>query len=520
MFYAYFFKRYTEANPDAWVLLGSFTSKLTLVRVVVKRGKRREVLNDKSSQNADKIIDVMEASDAAHQPLLMLFDGPPNYVPPLRTPSGERDVRMACFTSPNEGWFKMTESEDESTWLYMPLWTREEVGAAATALGLALDDEKLTDRFTVFGGEASMCLHLCENEVQLKKKLLQEKISGVDRSDAVVKLLSYDECEEKHNRVIHYEPDEDATYYNPRIASTFVEHMLVRSALKLTDNKKQRFIRMLAGVSEAGALRGYFFEARAHQILGCGLVTIYARPLDTDSGTEREEIKIDCSGSSEPNYFSYPPSPGCIPEGAYNVPTTKTLPAIDAFYLPKTLSEDREKKQTAQEWSQLERLLLFQMTVSMHHPVKASALVDVLAKLGLLDIVQSNPSRAALVFVVSTENEARFERQPIVGVAAEGPVEWISGVEPKRATELRAQGVMTIEQALEALQKNTLTPPQRKLVLRHRQAIECTGMLKQVPQYMWGRPERLVAMWTWWRHPRRCCVVARSFVGWLRVFGW
>lgn len=161
------------------------------------------------------------------------------------------------------------------------------------------------------------------------------------------------------------------------------------------------------------------------------------------------------------------------------------MTAIDSFYLPKTPAADRDLKGSAQEWIKKERLLLFQVTVAHNHPVKAAALVDVLSKLGLLETVENDPPRAALVFVVPKENEADFKQQKIESVVTEGSVELINGIGPDRAKTMRRLRLGTIQKALKALRAGKLTTC-KKLVQRHQQAIECADMLDLLPQYVWG----------------------------------
>lgn len=287
MFYAYFFKRYLAECPATWIIMAAFSSRSKLMEVAVKKG---DIYESKLGDpvNLELIRVTIEAARSKGCSLLMLCDGPPMMM--------RRDVQMVCFTS-NEDWYKETEKEAESTWLYMPLWTFEELGTASVALDLGLDDDMLAARFDVFGGEARMCLHPYE-KVLLKKEGLQTRIKEINRLEEVRQLLRSEECEKKRHRLIYYKPDELAIRYVPRIASTFVEHMLLKNALRLSEDERLGFIQVLAGVGEAGALRGYFFEARVHKVLGEGLVEINARRLDDST---RKTLTVDCSDSSGVN---------------------------------------------------------------------------------------------------------------------------------------------------------------------------------------------------------------------------
>ncbi|KAG3246629.1 hypothetical protein PI124_g8653 [Phytophthora idaei] len=91
-------------------------------------------------------------------------------------------------------------------------------------------------------------------------------------------------------------------------------------------------------------------------------------------------------------------------------------------------------------------ILMLQMTISMTHPVKASGILSVLEKLGLLEVVNSDPKRAALVFVVPKSTTSSFKRQEIVPEATDSsPVKSIKGIGPVAEPGIVENGVEQIK---------------------------------------------------------------------------
>lgn len=89
---------------------------------------------------------------------------------------------------------------------------------------------------------------------------------------------------------------------------------------------------------------------------------------------------------------------------------------IDVIFLEKKdVPEDHEvtEKEAAQRNSN-HTLLLFQIADSRTHDVNASEIINVLAKLGLLEEVNNDPTRVALVFVVPKNLVDDYKRQKIV----------------------------------------------------------------------------------------------------------
>ncbi|KAF4149947.1 hypothetical protein GN958_ATG00886 [Phytophthora infestans] len=81
----------------------------------------------------------------------------------------------------------------------------------------------------------------------------------------------------------------------------------------------------------------------------------------------------------------------------------------------------------------------------MTHPVNAFGIMLALEKLGLLEVVHRDLTRAALVFVVLKEKERDFKRQEIVSAATGcSPVKSIKGIGPVTERMLAAREIHTV----------------------------------------------------------------------------
>ncbi|KAG6954582.1 hypothetical protein JG687_00011717 [Phytophthora cactorum] len=156
-------------------------------------------------------------------------------------------------------------------------------------------------------------------------------------------------------------------------------------------------------------------------------------------------------------------------------PESTRFESINGFYLPKMKPTGSSTVVTAEDviaWNTdaKNRVILFQMTISMTHPVKASGILSVLEKLGLLEVINSDPKRAALVFVVPKSTTSSFKRQEIVPEATDNsPVKSIKGIGPVAERNLPAKAILSRAQRnLESMRDKTYSEA-----------------MAQIPQYAW-----------------------------------
>ncbi|KAG3063893.1 hypothetical protein PC122_g18715 [Phytophthora cactorum] len=161
--------------------------------------------------------------------------------------------------------------------------------------------------------------------------------------------------------------------------------------------------------------------------------------------------------------------------GPYHKPESTRFESINGFYLPKMKPTGSSTVVTAEDviaWNTdaKNRVILFQMTISMTHPVKASGILSVLEKLGLLEVINSDPKRAALVFVVPKSTTSSFKRQEIVPEATDNsPVKSIKGIGPVAERNLPAKAILSRAQRnLESMRDKTYSEA-----------------MAQIPQYAW-----------------------------------
>lgn len=251
IFNAYFFKRYSDASSDEWVLLASFDADSNATRVVSKRGG---VVNEEEdpAKTSSLIVEAMKAADTAGERLLLLLDGPPESLSLFRALSGKRQPwRMVCFTGPNTLWQAVNLVHGEGTTLYMPPWTIKELGVACMKLGLDMDDDELENRFYVYGGDARMCLHPDSDFVKREEEALRAKIAGITTVDAIQQVLLSPAFNSKRDGLIHFEPDERATHYSWNIASRFVKIELMKNMFQLAESDRAELFESFRSLYEA-----------------------------------------------------------------------------------------------------------------------------------------------------------------------------------------------------------------------------------------------------------------------------
>lgn len=136
IFLLYFFKRFREENPHVTIVTAAFTRIDTLLTCMVyEPGCAKGEVYD--------YVPFLEDC-------LYVYDGTP--------PSHAVRERMITFTAPRRTFFESIEEADAHTFLYMPMWTLDELNNAVCILGKDISDDILRERFEKFGGVARYCL--------------------------------------------------------------------------------------------------------------------------------------------------------------------------------------------------------------------------------------------------------------------------------------------------------------------------------------------------------------------------
>ncbi|KAG3004983.1 hypothetical protein PC110_g645 [Phytophthora cactorum] len=363
---------------------------------------------------------------------------------------------MVVFTSPNVEWLRVVRKDDCT--IYMPLWTCEELQEAASAVGLkgssgvnCITDDIIEERFYSFGGVARECLLQEEALAEFKKRDLNKEIEQIRDVEEFSHLVDGVGNRSACHRVLHYVPGEDTRWVDTKLASPFVGENLALHLLKSVKNDKKSLHTSLEGIPEGASLCVRLFEAETHEQLARGCKFEPRLLRDTTAGRTTAT------------------------RGPYHKPESTRFESINGFYLPKMKPTGSSTVVTAEDviaWNTdaKNRVILFQMTISMTHPVKASGILSVLEKLGLLEVINSDPKRAALVFVVPKSTTSSFKRQEIVPEATDNsPVKSIKGIGPVAERNLPAKAILSRAQRnLESMRDKTYSEA-----------------MAQIPQYAW-----------------------------------
>ncbi|KAE9043581.1 hypothetical protein PR003_g3485 [Phytophthora rubi] len=429
VFYAYFFERYRKEHPNTWIIAMAFEEKQVKKLTVAAVGKepvyyRSNVGHhlDQATLEAEKWENATE-DGVTDKRVLFLCDGPPDI-------SRRQSV---VFTNPSKRWHKV--SRKFYCDYYMPLWTLDELQEAATLLNYPISDDLIKERFEKFGGIARECL--CLDPVISKKAELDltKQMNAIFDPNELRKLLL--EYETSHY-LVHYAPKANRAFTGRQLASDFVEQKLQERMLTKSYEQREDLRNLISSWEGAYSLRGWIFEVDAHEKLRQGntLHGLTLPVVEHEEAYDKVWVQFHIEKREQIDVFDAENlSPSLAKCGPYHKPNAKNWASIDYFYLPKMEMSRKVTKADIAQWcnSTDKRLLLFQMTVAETHPVKASGVLNVLEKLGLL----SHLELVALVFVVPKKLLQTFRRQEIVGIPTTGTasVHSIAGI-GKRIAEL------------------------------------------------------------------------------------
>ncbi|KAE9329790.1 hypothetical protein PF008_g15860 [Phytophthora fragariae] len=492
VFYAYFFNRLREREPNTWIIAISFKREnIAEIAVYKGRGDPEEIDTDVTSETEAAIGKVLKEA-RANKKVLFLCDGRPTKIWRLN--------QMVVFTSPNEKWLRAVRKTYST--LFMPLWTFEELREAALLLSLAgpsgvkcISDDDLETRFNTFGGVARECLSVNEADVDLAKWDITEEVKMISDLDEFRNAFKGVPSRFYCHRLLHYVPvDESAMKRRTKLASPFVVELIGKSILASTINNRNMIRMLLDGVPEGASLAGWLFEASAHEALqgGCTLQLRLLENSDTTSKgreVQRELKEVEIAATEAPDVFKMNDlSPKTAKIGPYHKPELKQFESIDSFYLAQMNCDGTDDIST---WNIKNDLILFQMTISETHPVNASGIIKVLEKLELLESVKNNPKRVALVFAVPHDIADSFKLQKIVHeeVSDSDPVFAIRGIGKTTTKKLEECSIYKISEPRAAIEMNTLPP---KVVSSSALAnLKCmrdssySDAMAKIPQYVW-----------------------------------
>lgn len=404
VFYVYFFRRYRREHPDTTLVTAAFSKSCTLSKCsVYSPGKDEGVSSDKIPCLGGNV--------------LYLYDGAPGVQAPDHN-------RFVCFTCPDESWLAEMEKSGLHTRIYMPLWSLEELRRANVLLEAGIDDAELTRRFRFFGGCVRFCLHYNSRFVENAESSIRFKIGKTEDFAGLIRYLKGDfrSGPDFSHHVVHLIPESKLVHpfadsARPVIASIEIMNLLDDAAGSEMTDDKTRIVRALGSISDARPFLGLAFENHCAALLG------------------------EYVGSATASLLGAPPLPINIRSGEFmRVPRNRE--SIDG-YVHETGGE-------------VERLIMFQITLAPTHPVNATGLLDQIERLDLQS--RLHQVHLALVFVVPERNGLTGQQivnLPPFGNMGETSVRSMKGIGSIKEDDLRKRGIETVSQLEIEMAKNS-----------------------------------------------------------------
>ncbi|KAK1943306.1 hypothetical protein P3T76_004702 [Phytophthora citrophthora] len=399
---------------------------------------------------------------------------------------------MVVFTSPTD---PLRLSWRYRHTYYLPPWTLEELQLAASVLDYPFSDDKIENRFWKFGGVARNCFMLDPGRLPCELDELTKPTEVITCREALDKLLVGVPMDDRHRYFLHYEPKGDGRQWDTKLVSAMVREKLAKRLFSIIKGRMNQAQDLLLGIPDGESLRRSILEVRVHTKLQRGRPLI-ARRLDvaTERGTRFKIVK-----SAEMDIFqSNELTTALLNNGPYHKLKQNNFLSMDGFYFPvlpvgETPSLDEKDK----------RILLFRIADSTTLPVRASGIIYLLKKLGLLDMVKANPKHAAQIFFHPAVGLKDFNRQQILsnGICTSPKrVDEVEGIGSGTLKTLRTYNVKKIadlEEKIDDFQNGNLTLEDEKdrenwlrPVRLWEQEVQCLDdpanvkMVDEIPQYV------------------------------------
>jgi hypothetical protein len=277
----------------------------------------------------------------------------------------------------------------------MPVWTLKELRHAVNELSLEIDSEVLAKRYKLFGGIPRYCLTLDSRFYEKGKRKLLEGVDKIKSFQDVKDCFTMNSLPLGRvvHRLLHYYPISDATTACLKIASSEIGIMIHNGLNTRLSEERKKLRKWLDGVGKGSTLSSWLFEGVAHEKLLEGGNFSY-RKLNNECGLS--PLKIDCTvGTYE--RFASDFTLEMVFENIYEIPESQNFKSIDSFIYSE----------------QLNQLLLFQITTSIHHPVNSAGLIELFSRLKILDRVRESTIAVELIFVVPVGMGTNYKRQDL-----------------------------------------------------------------------------------------------------------
>ncbi|KAI3645159.1 hypothetical protein MP228_011323 [Amoeboaphelidium protococcarum] len=374
----------------------------------------------------------LERADRDYPGALHLYDGAPRKIPK------KNNAKMIVFTSPNEGWFNIVRKYYNHYKLYMDVWSLRELNNADRFLKLKIGSAELQKRFNIVGGVARHCL--------TTNRVFHNAIKDID--DAIGKLTSIRELYmcitgvSVHtivsHRLLHFRPIAgDQTDYEVEFGSGHIQGKLVARFRDMVRTERGGLIHALEFVPKGSQMRGWLFESCVHDQLSVG-GEFELKPL-SDSVLPKTIVMNPTVDQLilEFNYW--------FGGGTYTMLSKDNNESIDSWYLSSTNKQ----------------LILFQATVSAHHPIKALGVLSLLKEKKMLDQFMQGSLEVILVFIVPKRLADSFIAQEIYMAPYSALADLkslsqtdIAGIGKTKADRLKESWTFTGEQLYDNVDQN------------------------------------------------------------------
>ncbi len=288
------------------------------------------------------------------------------------------------FTSPERDRYKQFLKAHKATTRYMPVWSEDELMRTREHMHEQLSADLVHQLYLQWGGIPRYVLEYAQDETQQDSlntaitKCLKAGIGAVIGNAGEVS----GSTEFLSDKVLHIQT-EDFKSIQLIWASEYAFNRFVQEQDKAMKEELRAFLRTSSNMPSVATLRGYLFEPYVHKTILKGKGFQY-RVLD-----EEAEAPFVLGPMEEKLFDCLRDLPSVEPQKYYR-PTVNNLPAGDAFCVVD------------------DALVMFQITVSLKHPVKMQGFTSIYEVASKTCDVQ----RCVLAFLVPPDNFRTFRAQP------------------------------------------------------------------------------------------------------------
>ncbi|KAE9097468.1 hypothetical protein PF010_g15949 [Phytophthora fragariae] len=222
VFYAYFFNRLREREPNTWIIAISFWME-AIKEIIVYKGRGDPGTIERKKNAIDMVL---EEAHANKKKLIFLCDGPPTKL---------REATLALSLAGPSG-------------------------------VKCISDDDLETRFNTFGGVASECLSLDEVVVDLAKDYIIDEIKTINSLGKLRSVLKgVHDGVDWHCLFYYFPVDVNGMIRDWKLASPFVVERLAERMLQVTRNDKEAIRASIEDIPRGAPLAEWL---DAHEGLG------------------------------------------------------------------------------------------------------------------------------------------------------------------------------------------------------------------------------------------------------------